>query len=209
MTCANFDYLKDETIALDKAGADIFHMDIVDGHYSPYITMGLNDFACVRRNTDKPLDAHLYVTNPLPLVDVFANAGADIIYIMADSPVSLPAPLGRIRELGKAPGLGLSYGTSVESIADALYMVDYVMVNTALSVGPRAYAPESWSKLEKLVELRKSTPFKIILDGAISADVIQRASAMGIDGYVLGTVGLFKSEDKRSYKEIMDELRAV
>ena len=207
MNCANYDCLKEETIALDLAGVDIFHMDIMDGYYMPTMAMGMGDFKCVRRNTKKPLDVHLYAINPFPLVDVFIGEGADIIYVLPDAPVVTSNSLDRINLLGKSPGLGINYGTSIESIGDLLYMVDYVMVNTSPNIGPRTFAPQAWEKVKKLLELRTLTPFKILLDGAIGLDIVKRASAMGVDGYVLGTVGLFKPDDKRSYPEYIDEFR--
>lgn len=206
MNCANFDCLRDETIALDLAGADLFHMDICDGILAPRLSMGIRDVQAVRRNTKKLMDVHLYMTNPMRHIELFANAGADIIYVFPESEYFIAAALCKIRELGKAPGLAVGWGTSVETLTALLPLVDYVMVNTADPVSPkRIFMNSAWTSLQKLVERKEGNHYNILVDGAISPEVIQKAAAMGVDGFSMGTQCLFGQA--KSYETIFKEIR--
>ncbi len=206
MNCANFDCLRDESIALDRAGADIFHVDIGDGILAPRISMGIRDVQAVRRNTKKLMDVHLYMTNPMRHIELFANEGADIIYVFPESEYFIAAALCKIRELGKVPGLAVGWGTAVESLTALLPLVDYVMVNTADPVSSkRIFMDSAWTTLQKLVERKEGNHYKILVDGAISPEVIKKAAAMGVDGFCMGTQCLFGQVE--SYGIIFRKIR--
>lgn len=206
MNCANFDCLRDETVALSEAGADIFHLDICDGELAPRWSMGLRDVQAVRRNTDRLLDVHLYVNRPMRYIKQFVDAGADIVYVFPESEYFVAADLCYIRELGKAPGLAVGWGTSVESLSGVLSLVDYVMVNTANPVSKaRLFMEPAWDTLEKLAKAKQQYGFKILIDGAVSPEVIVRAANMGVDGFSMGTQCLFGKQG--TYKEIFESVR--
>ncbi len=207
MNCANFDCLRDETIALDMAGADMFHMDICDGMLAPRLSMGIRDFQAVRRNTKKPVDVHLYMHNPMRFIELFVAEGADVIYVFPESEYFVANALCKIRQLGKAPGLALGWGSPVEGLSSLLPLVEYVMVNTADPVSPhRIFMDSAWDKLYRLIELKEKYPFKILVDGAISPEIIVRAAALGVDGFSMGTGCLFGQKD--DYKAIFQCIRA-
>lgn len=130
MMCANFDELKNEVEALDKAGADIFHCDIMDGTFVPNITMGIGDIKTIRRHTKKLIDCHLMIENPLQKVDWFIDAGADLIYIHPESERYVVKTLAHIKERGKLAGIAVNPDTSIETIQEVLNLCDYVMVMT-------------------------------------------------------------------------------
>lgn len=206
MNCADFGCLKEETIALDQAGADIFHMDLCDGILAPRLSMGLRDVQAVRRNTNKLMDVHLYMVNPMRHIETFASAGADIIYVFPESEYFIAAALCKIRELGKSPGLAVGWGAAVETLSSVLPLADYVMVNTADPVAPgRIFMETAWSTLEKLVERKDGNHFKILIDGAVSTEVIRKAADMGVDGFSMGTQCLFGQEG--TYKTIFGNIR--
>ena len=208
MNCANFDSLRDETRDLDNADVDIFHMDICDGELAPRWSMGIRDIQAVRRNTDKLMDVHLYVNRPMRYIEEFANAGADIIYVFPESEHFVASDLCMIKELGKAPGLAVGWGTSVESISALLPLVDYVMVNTANPVSKsRIFMDTAWVTLQKLVDARRNSAYRILCDGAISLDVMKRASSMGVDGFSMGTQCLFGQPG--TYRETVSKIRAA
>ncbi len=206
MNCANFDCLRDETVALTEAGADIFHLDICDGELASRWSMGLRDVQAVRRNTDRLLDVHLYVNRPMRYIKQFVDAGADIVYVFPESEYFVAADLYYIRELGKAPGLAVGWGTSVDSLSGVLPLVDYVMVNTANPVSKaRLFMGPAWDTLEKLVKAKQQYGFRILIDGAVSPEVIVRAANMGVDGFSMGTQCLFGKPG--TYKEIFESVR--
>lgn len=208
MMCANFDELKNEVEALDKARADIFHCDIMDGTFVPNITMGIGDIKTIRRHTKKLIDCHLMIENPLQKVDWFIDAGADLIYIHPESERYVVKTLAHIKERGKLAGIAVNPDTSIETIQEVLNLCDYVMVMT---VNPgfagQKFIDFTRNKINKLIKLKKEYDFKIIVDGACSPDVIKELRNLGCDGFVLGTSALFNQG--KSYQELIGELKEL
>lgn len=208
MMCANFDELKNEVVALDKAGVDIFHCDIMDGTFVPNITMGIGDIKTIRRHTKKLIDCHLMIENPLQKVDWFIDAGADLIYIHPESERYVVKTLAHIKERGKLAGIAVNPDTSIETIQEVLNLCDYVMVMT---VNPgfagQKFIDFTRNKINKLIKLKKEYDFKIIVDGACSPDVIKELGNLGCDGFVLGTSALFNQG--KSYQELIGELKEL
>ena len=206
MMCANYGHLADEVRALDDAGVDIFHCDIMDGTFVPNFTMGVMDIETIRRYTDKPVDCHLMIENPVSKVDWFIKAGADIVYIHPESERYVVKTLAHIKEMGAKPGIAVNPDTSVASISEILNLCDYVLVMT---VNP-GFAGQSFidftrKKVKQLVELKKEYGFKVMIDGHCSPEVIEDLSNLGADGFILGSSALFRKG--KTYKELIDELR--
>lgn len=206
MMCADFGNLKQETIDLDKAGADIFHIDIMDGSFVPNFGMGLQDFELIRSVTDKPVDVHLMIDNPGNYVEKFADMGADIIYVHPEADREITRTLDVIKGKNKKAGIAINPGTSVATIKELLPIVDYVMVMT---VNP-GFAGQSFldytiDKIEELVELSETYDYKVMVDGAIAPDKIEMMSSKGVTGFILGTSSLFGKED--SYDSILKDLK--
>lgn len=206
MMCADYDNLALDVRALDEAGADIFHVDIMDGAFVPNMAMGLEDFKCIRRNTAKPVDVHLMVNAPQTVASIFAGAGADIVYVHVESDPMIGQTLDAIRKAGAAPGIAVNPGTSAESLTSLLPIADYVMVMTVNPgwVGQK-YLDYVDEKIEKLIAWKEKWNYKVVTDGAMSPEQIRRLSAMGVDGFVLGTSALFGKSS--SYSEILANLR--
>ena len=207
MMCADFDNLAAVTEELDKAGADIFHMDIMDGSFVNNIALGLGDFQTVRKHTGKPVDVHLMVMNPVPMVELFAKEGADIIYVHYETDPHIAKTLAHIRELGRQSGLVINPGTGYETIECILPLVDWLLVMT---VNPgfagQKYCEYVDRKILKCVEGKKEYGYKICVDGAIRAEKVKELSAIGVDAFVLGTSALFSKGD---YKTTFDKLRVI
>lgn len=208
MMCANFDNLKDEIIALDKAGTDIFHCDVMDGEFVPNMTLGIQDILCIRRNTEKMVDVHLMMENPGSKVQMFIEAGVDLIYIHPEAERYVVKTLAAIKEAGCQAGIALNPDTSIETIHEMLNLVDYVMVMT---VNP-GFAGQKFidfvtKKIIRLAELKKEYGFKIMIDGACSPAKIKELSDVGADGFILGTSALFGKEE--DYAAIMQTLKTM
>lgn len=204
--CIDFHHLDDEIKALDEAGVDIFHNDVMDGSFVPNMTLGINDIKAIRRSTNKPMDVHLMIENPSGKVDWFIDAGADIVYIHPESERYVVKTLAHIKERGKMAGIAVNPDTSIDSIEEMLNLCDYVLVMT---VNPgfagQKFIDFTKKKVERLAKLKEAFGFKIVIDGACSPSVIKELSSIGADGFVLGTSALFGKN--RPYKDIVKELR--
>lgn len=207
MMCANYDCLRSEVTTLNDAGADIFHCDVMDGEFVSNMSMGLQDIQCVRRNTNKMVDCHLMIENPGSKIQLFIDAGVDLIYIHPEAERYVVKTLAEIKKNGIQAGLAINPDTSVETIEEMLNLVDYVMVMT---VNPgfagQKYIEFVTNKIKKLVKMKDKYQYKIIIDGACSPQRIQELSELGCDGFILGTSALFGKE--KDYKMAIEELRA-
>lgn len=206
MMCADFSNLKQDTIDLANAGADIFHIDFMDGDFVPNFGMGLQDFELIRSVTDKPVDVHLMINNPGKYVGMFADMGADIIYVHPEADQQITRTLDVIKSKGKKAGIALNPGTSISMVEELLPLVDYVMVMT---VNPgfagQAFLDFTVDKVEKLCALREEYGYEVMVDGAISPEKIEMLSEKGVKGFILGTSSLFGKEE--SYEEILTNLK--
>lgn len=207
MMCADYGRLKEEVEALDAAGVDIFHCDIMDGGFVPNMTMGIMDLKTVRRYTQKKVDVHLMIEDPGEKVDWFIDAGADIIYIHPEAERYVVKTLAHIKERGRAAGIAVNPDTSLASISELLNLCDYVMVMT---VNPgfagQKFIQFTKNKIRDLAALKKEYGYKLMIDGSCSPEVIREMSAMGVDGFILGTSALFGKG--RPYAAIIPELRS-
>lgn len=206
MMCADFGHLEKETRILEQAGVDIFHMDFMDGSFVPNFGMGLQDFEFVRKTTEKLVDVHLMIQNPSRYIELFANLGADIIYVHPEADQQIARTLDTIKNYGKKVGLALNPATSISMVEELLPLADYVMVMT---VNPgfsgQSYLEYVQPKIEKLVDLGKKFHFHVMVDGAISPDKVQLLSRKGVAGFILGTSTIFGKEE--AYATIIEKLR--
>lgn len=208
MMCADYGNLKDEIVALDKAGVDIFHCDVMDGSFVPNMTMGIMDIKTIRKYTDKLVDAHLMIENPSTKIDLFIDAGVDLIYIHPEAERYVIKTLAYIKSKGVKAGIAINPDTSIETVYEMLNLVDYVMVMT---VNP-GFAGQPFidfmrDKIKRLVELKKERDFKIIIDGAMSPEKIKEMSELGADGFILGTSSLFGKDV--DYTTAVNQLREM
>lgn len=205
MMCADFSNLQKEVEELDNSGADIFHVDIMDGHFVPNFGMGIQDFSLIRSVTEKEVDVHLMIQDPSRYVELFADLGADIIYVHPESDQQISRTLEMIRKKDKKVGIAINPGTSIFSIQELLPLIDYLMIMT---VNPgfagQQYLDYVKKKLEYVTSIKQQYKFQVMVDGAISAEKITSLNKIGVDGFVLGTSALFGK--KESYKNILNQL---
>jgi len=206
MMNVNFGKLAEEVRALDEAGVDGFHCDVMDGCFVPNMAMGLMDIKAIRKSTKKPVDAHLMIVDPASKVDWFIDAGCDIIYIHAESERYVTRTLTRIRDAGCKAGLAINPDTSVEAANEMIGYADYILAMTVNpGFGGQKYLSAVTVKLERLAELKTRYGFKLLIDGAATPERIAILSKKGVDGFVLGTGVLFG--DNGSYAEVMKGLK--
>jgi len=206
--CVDYDALKEKVIELDRAGIDIFHCDIMDGMFVPNITMGTLDVKAIKKNTNKLVDVHLMIENPLNKIDLFIDAGADLIYVHPESERYTIKTLQYIINRNRLAGIAINPDTTVETVYEMLNLVSYILV---MSVTP-GYAGQQFleftvDKIKKLVDLKKQFTYKIIVDGGITPEKIDELSAIGVDGFILGTSVLFNQT--KDYQEIIKEIRGL
>ncbi|MFZ5821389.1 MAG: ribulose-phosphate 3-epimerase [Chloroflexota bacterium] len=191
---ADFLHLGEALKASESAGADWIHVDVMDGHFVPNLTMGPFIVEACRRGSDLPLDVHLMVEEPEHLVEAFARAGASHLTVHVETCPNLPRTLERIKSLGCKAGVTLKPDTSVESIFPVLGLVDLVLV---MSVEPgysgQAFLEESIGRVAQIRrELdRIASPAWLEVDGGVSASNLPALWAAGAEAFVSATA-IFK-----------------
>jgi len=203
---ANFSKLGDEIKAVEDAGADWIHVDVMDGHFVPNITMGPMVVHAARRITSLPIDVHLMIENPERYIQDFAKSGADLISVHTETCVHLNRVIQMIKETGSRAGVVLNPSTPLSSIEWILADVDFVLL---MSVNPgfggQAFIPNT---LDKIRDLRKMIQDKglstlIEIDGGVNEETIKEISIAGTDVFVAGSA-IFESNN---YKMTIERLR--
>lgn len=205
---ADFTRLGDEIRAVDQAGADIIHIDVMDGHFVPNITLGPLVVKAAKAVTAKELDVHLMISDPDAYIEAFADAGADWITVHVETGRHLHRTISRIKDLGKRAGVVLNPATSLSTLDYILEEIDLVML---MSVNP-GFGGQSFipSCLEKITELRRrietlGIEVDIEIDGGISRKTIAKVVAAGANVFVAGSA-VFGSAD---YAATIAELRRL
>jgi ribulose-phosphate 3-epimerase len=186
---SDFTHLADEIAAVESAGADWLHMDIMDGHFVPTITVGPLFVEACKRVTKLPIDAHLMISDPDQYLEVFAKAGANNITVHVETCPDLPQTIKKIKSLGCTAGVTLNPATPASALDEVLPLVDLVLV---MSVKPgysgQAFMPEMIAKVEevrnKLNALRSTAHLEV--DGGISSETLPLMYKAGANAFVAG-----------------------
>ncbi|ETA70414.1 ribulose-phosphate 3-epimerase [Candidatus Pelagibacter ubique] len=201
---ADFSQLGSEIKRLEEGGADMIHVDVMDGHFVPNLTIGPPVIKALRKHSSLKFDVHLMISPVHKYIDAYADAGADIITIHPEATENLENSIKRIKEKNKKVGVSLNPETKIDLIIDLLDQIDLVLI---MSVNPgfggQKFMPEVLDKIKELKKIRerKKLDFDIEIDGGINFDNCKSAIDAGANILVSGTT-VFKSNDGDIKKNI-------
>ena len=207
---ADFSQLGKEIRKLEDAGADMIHVDVMDGHFVPNLTIGPPVIKALKKDSSLPFDVHLMISPVHKYIESYANAGADIITIHPEATDDLLKSINKIKGLKKKVGISLNPETKIEIVKEFLDQIDLILV---MSVNPgfggQKFMPEVLDKVKKLDEIRKSLKLNYVIeiDGGINFENSKLAISSGVDILVSGTT-IFKNNNG-DIKRNIDLLRSI
>jgi ribulose-phosphate 3-epimerase len=194
---ANLAKLGDDVRIVEEAGADVIHVDIMDGHFVPNISLGIPVLASLRKATRLPLDVHLMIEQPELYIEDFIRAGGSRILVHQEATVHLDRALAMIRELGAEAGAAINPATPVSMLSEVLDKVDTVLVMTVNpGFGGQKFIPNTYEKIRQLNQMRAryNASFRIEVDGGVEPENTAELARAGANTFVAGT-SIFHTAD--------------
>jgi len=206
LLAADFARLGDEVRAVERAGADLLHFDVMDGHFVPNLSMGVPVLEAVRKVTKLPLDAHLMISEPEKYVEVFIKSGADSVSVHCEVCPDIPKIAKRIHDLGARASIGINPETPIDRAIAAAEHLDMILIMSVHpGFGGQGFIPSSLQKLREVRRelARRGLSLDVEIDGGIKADNIADVKAAGANVFVSGS-GIFGEKD---YTKIVAHMR--
>ena len=209
---ADFAHLADHVAAAERGGGTVIHVDVMDGHFVPNITLGPPVVKSLRRATKLPLDCHLMIENPDQYIAAFAEAGADWVSVHQEACRHLHRTLQLIADHGMKPGVVLNPATPVETLSEILPMVHHVLV---MSVNPgfggQKFIEFSLDKIQQLVAIRqdRELDFRIEVDGGVAHDTVERIVQAGAELLVAGNAVFGSGSAEENARALLAAARAA
>jgi ribulose-phosphate 3-epimerase len=203
---ADFTCLGEQIQAAERGGASIIHVDVMDGHFVPNITVGLPVVRSLARATHLPLDTHLMISEPGRYAEQFAEAGAQMVSVHVEADPHIHRTLAAIRKRGAKAGVVINPATALSALEDVLPFADYVLV---MSVNPgfggQEFIPTSVEKVRRLRRMidERGLQVRIEIDGGIDRDNIARVASAGADIFVAGTAVFGHGDPASSVRELL------
>lgn len=203
---SDFLHLEKEIRAVEQAGADMLHLDIMDGHFVPNLTFGPGIVKQVRSITHLPLDAHLMITNPADFIDKFIDAGVNYLSFHIETDTNYVSLFRKIRKLGVKAGIAINPETSIDALPGIIDEIDYVLIMSVHpGFGGQAFIEESVEKVRKTKVIIGSRKIEIEIDGGINYQTAKLVKEASVNILVAGNF-IFKSDD---YAKTIAGLRNV
>ena len=206
LLAADFARLGDEVRAVERAGADLLHFDVMDGHFVPNISMGVPVLEAVRKVTKLPLDAHLMISEPEKYVEIFIKSGANSVSVHSEVCPDIPRMAKRIHELGARASIGINPETAIDRVIAAAEYLDMILIMSVHpGFGGQHFIPESLHKLREVRRelARRGLSLDVEIDGGVKADNIADVKAAGANVFVSGS-GIF---GEKNYEQIVAYMR--
>jgi ribulose-phosphate 3-epimerase len=209
---ADFARLADEVAAAERGGGTVIHVDVMDGHFVPNITLGPPVVKCLRKATKLPLDCHLMIENPNEYIPAFADAGADWVSVHYEACRHLHRSVELILHHGMKPGVVLNPATRVDVITEILPLLHHVLI---MSVNPgfggQEFIPFSVGKIRRLAQMRRESglAFRIEVDGGVAHDTIARVVQAGAEVLVAGSAVFGAGQPERDARALLELARAA
>jgi ribulose-phosphate 3-epimerase len=205
---ADFLNIENSVRMVTEAGADLIHVDIMDGHFVPNLTFGPQLVSALKKKTSLPLDVHLMVDNPHDLIPLFSEAGADWLSIHPETSIHLHKDITHIKEMGKKAGIALNPATPLQVMNDIIHELDYILI---MSVNPGfggqsfiEHSREKIRRLKKFLDLQ-NLDIPIEIDGGVTLENMELLLQDGVSMFVSGS-GIFKQKDPQDILKKMKDL---